>query len=140
MNQLLTDTWKSVKLANKQADRAFCHGDGLPYRAFRVAFECAVRKAEMTGFTFRDLRLIFASRIVIAAVDLPTVKELLGHRDISTSMRYTCLSSDHKQMAVGKLERFTAKVPAIFTTPSTRLPRDCSQMLEKSNAPVAQPG
>jgi hypothetical protein len=55
-------------------------------------------------------------------------------------MRYTHLSSNHKQTAVGKLEQFTAKVPAIFTTPPTRQPSDRSQVLEKSSAPVAQPG
>ena len=49
----------------------------------------------------------------MTGVDLPTVKELLGHKDISITMRDVHLSSDHKQAAVNKLE----KVPAIFTTP-----------------------
>ena len=99
-----------------------------------------MRKAEIVGFTFHDLRHTFAGRLVMAGVDLPTVKELLGHRDISMTMRYTHLSSDHKQAAVGKLEQFAAKVPAFFTTPSTRQLRERSQVLEKTHAPVAQPG
>jgi integrase len=140
MNQLLTGILKSVKLANNQSDKVFCNRDGAPHRSFRSAFEHAVRKAEITDFTFHDLRHTFASRLVMAGVDLPTVKELLGHRDISMTMRYTHLSSDHKQTAVGKLEQFAAKVPAIFTTPLTRPPYDRSQVVEKLNAPVAQPG
>ena len=57
----------------------------------------------------------------MAGVDLPTVKELLGHRDITMTLRYAHLSTDHKQAAVKKLE----KVPAIFTTPpNARLSTD----------------
>jgi integrase len=140
MNQLLTDILKSVKLANDKGDQVFCSREGTPYRSFRSAFERAVRKAEIKDFAFHDLRHTFASRLVMAGVDLPTVKELLGHRDISMTMRYTHLSSRHKQMAVGKLEQFAAKVPAIFTTLSTRQTRDRSQVFENLNAPVAQPG
>jgi integrase len=140
MKQLLTDILKSVKLANKQGDRVFWSRDGTPYRSFRSVFGRAVRKAEIVDFTFRDFRHTFASRLVMAGVDLPTVRELLGHRDISTTMRYTHLSSDYKQTVVGKLEQDAAKVPVIFTTPSAHRPRDRSQVLEKINAPVAQPG
>ena len=99
-----------------------------------------MRKAEIKDFTFHDLRHTFASRLVMAGVDLPTVKELLGHRDISMTMRYTHLSSNHKQTAVGKLEQFTAKVPAIFTTPPASVTVDRSQVIENTYAPVAQPG
>ena len=76
----------------------------------------------------------------MAGVDLPTVKELLGQRDIRMTMRYTQLSSDHKQTAVRKLEQVAAKVPAIFTTPSTCQRHDRSQVVEKTHAPVAQAG
>jgi hypothetical protein len=76
----------------------------------------------------------------MAGVDLPTGKELLGHRDISMTKRYTHISSNHKQTAVEKLEQFKGKVPAIFTTPSTRQARNRSKVFENINAPVAQPG
>jgi site-specific recombinase XerD len=91
-------------------------------------------------FTFHDLRHTFASRLVLAGVDLPTVKELLGHRDVSMAMRYMHLSSDHKQTAVGTLEQFAAKVPAIFTTASVGQPLDGAQNAENTHAPVAQHG
>jgi integrase len=63
----------------------------------------------------------------MAGVDLATVKELLGHKDISMTMRYAHLSSDHKHAAVKKLE----KVPAIFTTPPQSPYEDLPQVLEK---------
>jgi integrase len=113
MNQVLTDTLKTVKLQEIEGERVFCNRHGQPYSSFRTAFERAVRQAGIADFTFHDLRHTFASRLVMAGIDLPTVKELMGHKDIGMTMRYAHLSSDHKQAAVKKLE----KVPAIFTTP-----------------------
>ena len=45
----------------------------------------------------------------MAGVDLPTVKDLMGHKDIRMTLRYTHLSSDHKQRAVRALEQFGEK-------------------------------
>jgi len=70
-----------------------------------MAFERAVRQAGLGDFTFHDLWHTFASRLVMAWVDLPTVKDLMGHKDISMTLRYTHLSSDHKQRAVRALEQ-----------------------------------
>jgi site-specific recombinase XerD len=74
----------------------------------------------ISDFTFHDLRHTFASRLVMAGVDLPTVQNLLGHKTIAMTLRYTHLSSDHKQRAVNALELFGEKVPAIFPTGHTR--------------------
>jgi integrase len=65
-----------------------------------------LRKADISDFTFHDLRHTFASRLVMAGIDLPTVKELMGHKDITMTLRYTHLSSDHKQNAVKALDNF----------------------------------
>jgi site-specific recombinase XerD len=86
------------------------------YRNFRTAFEHAVQRAGLIDFKFHDLRHTFASRLVMAGADLPTVKELLGHKSIAMTLRYTHLSIGHKQCAVRALEQFGGKVPAIFTT------------------------
>jgi integrase len=112
MNQVLTAIVKAVKLGGNEGEQVFCNRQGKPYRSFRTAFERAVRKAGVQDFTFHDLRHTFASRLVMAGVDLPTVKELMGHKNITMTLRYAHLSSDHKQAAVKKLE----KVPTILTT------------------------
>jgi hypothetical protein len=57
------------------------------------------------------LQHTLASRLVMAGVDLPTVEELMGHRDISMTLRYTPLSNDHKQRTVRVLEQFGEKSP-----------------------------
>jgi site-specific recombinase XerD len=41
----------------------------------------------------------------MSGVDLKTVQELLGHKDISMTLRYPHLSQAHKKEAVKTLER-----------------------------------
>ena len=89
---------------------------GGPSRNFRTAFERVVAQAGLDDFTFHDLRHTFASRLVMGGVGLPTVKELMGHKGIAMTLRYTHLATDHKQRAVSTLEQFSSKVPAIFPT------------------------
>ena len=62
------------------------------------------------------MRHTFASRLVMAGVDLPTVQALMGHKTIAMTLRYTHLTTDHKQRAVCLLEPAAEKVPAIFPT------------------------
>ena len=109
MNTVLTTTLKVVRMGTAATGPVFCNRQGTPYRSFRTAFERAVRKAGLEDFTFHDLRHTFASRLVMAGVDLPTVQSLMGHKDISMTLRYTHLSSDHKQRAVRALEQFGEK-------------------------------
>jgi site-specific recombinase XerD len=48
----------------------------------------ARKKAKLQDVRFHDLRHTFATRLVQAGVDLYKVKELLGHKTISMTMRY----------------------------------------------------
>lgn len=44
----------------------------------------------------------------MAGVDLSTLKELMGHSNISITMRYVHPTPEHKREAVRKLEQFNA--------------------------------
>jgi integrase len=94
----------------------FVTARGTPYRTLRKVFLDACRRAGVTEVTFHDLRHTFASRLVMAGVDLPTVQALMGHKTIAMTMRYTHLAPDHKRAAIAVLDRGQKKFPALCTT------------------------
>jgi integrase len=67
-------------------------------------FESAVKAAGLTEFTWHCLRHTFASRIVMARVDIPTVQELLGHKAIAMTVRYSHVAPRHTLAAVERLD------------------------------------
>jgi integrase len=72
-------------------------------RAFlRRAYEPAMLKAKIQHASWHTLRHTTASRLVMAGVPLVTVKDILGHRDIQTTMKYAHLSPDHIKAAIEK--------------------------------------
>jgi len=73
---------------------------GKPYLDVKRSFLKACSDAGITDFHFHDLRHTFASHLVMAGVDLTTVKELLGHKDITMTLRYAHLAPEHKAKAV----------------------------------------
>lgn len=62
----------------------------------------ALRKAGIQGACWHTLRHTAASRRVMAGVDLVAVKEILGHRDIETTLRYSHLTPGHLREAVNR--------------------------------------
>ena len=72
-------------------------------RAFlRRSFESGLRQAGIAGACWHSLRHTAASRRVMAGVDLVSVKEILGHRDIQTTLRYAHLAPGHLRDAVNR--------------------------------------
>jgi site-specific recombinase XerD len=69
------------------------------------ALLAAVRRAGLTKITWHMFRHPFASRLTRDGVDIVTVKELLGHANISTTMRYAHSNDDAKRRAVNKLPK-----------------------------------
>ena len=79
-------------------------------------FMPALERAGIEGFRWHDLRHTFASRLVMAGVDLATVQSLMGHKTIEMTMRYAHLSAGHRHDAVQRLNR---PVPSTDTTTGT---------------------
>jgi len=57
-------------------------------------------------FRVYDLRHTFGSRAAMAGVDLPTLKELMGHSSITLTMRYVHPTPAHKVETMQKLRIF----------------------------------
>jgi site-specific recombinase XerD len=66
-------------------------------------FKPALSEAKISDFHWHDLRHTFASRLTMKGVDLRTVQELMGHKTIKMTLRYSHLSPTHTLEAVNKL-------------------------------------
>jgi site-specific recombinase XerD len=62
-----------------------------------------LKDAKIENFHWHDLRYTFASRLVMAGIDLYVVKELLGHHSIEMTQHYAHLGPKHLKQAVEAL-------------------------------------
>ena len=78
---------------------------GEPYKSVQTSFETALKRAEIRDFRFHDLRHTFASHLVMADVDLTSIRELLGHKLLTMTIRYAHLAPEHKRRAINMLDK-----------------------------------
>jgi len=83
--------------------RVFMGEHGIPLERPRYWWDATVAEAMLENFHWHDLRHTFASRCVMAGVDLRTLAQLLGHRTLQMVMRYSHLSQSHELAAVERL-------------------------------------
>ena len=109
LNQTVIDTLRTIP-RRLDSDYVFTGAiPGQPFSDLKRQFEKAVSKAGLEGVTFHTLRHTAASHLVMSGVDLPTVSEILRHKSIEMTMRYSHLSPKHKKSAVDALERSLAQ-------------------------------
>ncbi|HEY1502625.1 MAG TPA: site-specific integrase [Acidobacteriaceae bacterium] len=70
----------------------------------RQWFEGVVIDAKVKDFHWHDCRHTFCSRLTMRGVDLRTVMELAGHKQISVTARYAHLAPEHNIAAIEKLD------------------------------------
>jgi integrase len=80
----------------------FTAPSGARMTEVKKSFENVMRRAKIESFRFHDLRHTFASRLVMAGVDLNTVRELMTHADMKMTLVYAHLSPDHKAAALDR--------------------------------------
>ncbi|MEO8965004.1 MAG: site-specific integrase [Gammaproteobacteria bacterium] len=81
----------------------FSNKDGERFDTIKKGWKTILDAANIKNFRWHDLRHHFASRLVMSDVDLNTVRELLGHSDMTMTLRYAHLAPEHKANAVEKL-------------------------------------
>jgi integrase len=109
---LVAQKERTIMVAGKKvmpirSNFVFCKMNGEAFTPWGVtrAFKRACVKAGYPDFRFHDLRHDFCSQLVQRGIDLYVVKELAGHKDISTTQRYAHLSLDRLRKAVGVLNQ-----------------------------------
>lgn len=102
LHPVLKNVLLSLK-ANSQSEYVF---EGR--KTIKRAWENVLRKSGIAHCRFHDLRHTFATRLVMNGVDLVTLQELMGHKDINMTKRYSHPTPEHKRQAVERLNLGTA--------------------------------
>jgi hypothetical protein len=97
---------------------------GRPMSELPRGFHEAVTLAglDSRGITFHALRHTYASLLRKAGVDLLTIKDLMGHSDIKTTMIYAHLAPDHVTRAGARVSLDPDGSAAAAATPENPRP------------------
>jgi integrase len=94
------------------SDRVFPGQVGRGRVGIRGRFLRALRDAGIEGLVWHDLRHTFASYLVMAGVNLTSVKELMGHKTIAMTLRYAHLAPDFQRDAINRLDTYIDTGPS----------------------------
>ena len=112
INQTLRETMQGI-VRRIDSPHVFINGEGKRFKDVKRSFHSACRKAGIKDFRFHDLRHCFASHLIMAGVDITTLKELLGHKTLTMTLRYAHLAPSHKVKAVDILDNALTEKPTI---------------------------
>jgi integrase len=93
-------TWYQQR---KNSDLVFPGADGERMDNIKKSWQRLMKDSKIEHFRFHDCRHDFASKLVMAGVDLNTVRELLGHSDIKMTLRYAHLAPQKLAAAVAMI-------------------------------------
>jgi len=69
----------------------------------RKQWQKALKLSGIEHCGFHDLRHTFATNLVMAGIDLVTVSQLMGHKDLTMTKRYSHPTPEHKKRAIESL-------------------------------------
>jgi len=103
INQTLYQELSNLSQSS-DGEYVFTNGDDRPFGDIKKGFSAALKRAEIEDFHFHDLRHTFGSHLVMQGIDLKTVQQVMGHKEIKTTMRYAHLSPEYVQEAISRLD------------------------------------
>jgi integrase len=88
---------------------------GKKFNTCKTAWRNLLKRANISNFRWHDMRHDFASQLVMAGVDLNTVRDLMGHADIKMTLRYAHLAPENRLHAVKVLDQkvFNTLIPEV---------------------------
>lgn len=103
LNAEALDVLRRWRAQGDGAGLVFANADGSRIASVKTAWLRLLKDARIKAFRWHDLRHSFASKLVQRGVDLPVVRELLGHGDFALTLRYAHLKPGQKEDAVARL-------------------------------------
>lgn len=97
MNEAVKKSLRDVYKEYSQNEKVFNIKD------CKRSFKTALRKACIEDFRFHDLRHTFASHLAMSGANLRTIQTLMGHKDITMTIRYSHLCQPYLEGAVKNL-------------------------------------
>ena len=104
LNNEALDTLRAWRKQTTGSGYVFPARDGGRMDNVKKSWDGVLKAAGVDNFRWHDLRHTFASKLVMAGIDLNTVRELLGHSDLKMTLRYAHLAPEHKARAVAVLD------------------------------------
>lgn len=107
---------KVVDLSGQRVGLVFpARGDSSKPRDMHMSFNRAVERAGLDKLPgagklrIHDLRHLCGTFLVMNGVDLETIRDILGHRDLATTQRYLHVVNEHKKKAISKIAKLGLK-------------------------------
>lgn len=83
---------------------------GKPVKSVKTAFKAACKGAGFeygrdvpNGVTFHTLRHTYGTHLALQGTHIRTIQELLGHKNLEMTQRYTKVADDTKRQALNGL-------------------------------------
>ncbi len=86
-------------------DLLFPRSDGKAPKQIRKQWEAALKKSEVPDFHFHDLRHTCASNLAMGGASLLEIAEILGHKTIQVTQRYSHLTKTHTAEVVERMNK-----------------------------------
>ncbi|NSW97804.1 MAG: site-specific integrase, partial [Deltaproteobacteria bacterium TMED126] len=92
INSVVKNLLYSLKFKERFSEYVFLNSNNEPYKrqdSLNNVWRVALRNAEISALRFHDLRHTAATRMVERCGNIVAVSKILGHANISTTMRYS---------------------------------------------------
>jgi len=113
MIKAVKDTLKELsKIRFIGSPYVFTNSDGTRVKETKLQkhFRQACKKAGIENLRWHDLRHCFGSWLRQQGTDVYTIRELMGHKDLRSTLRYSHLSASNLKESIKVLDQFQNKV------------------------------